>query len=112
MSAAEFEAMCDSLDDKPRPNDSDNQELRKLRHAVLNRLQRLGFKTVDNWDEINGFCMSEKIASKKLYDLDIPELKVLIRKLEGILSKGGLKALQERQPIMLPIAIPKSKYLS
>ena len=112
MSLAEFNAMCDALDDKQNVKCADHEERRKLRNAVLNRLQRLGFKTVDNWGEINEFCMNSKIAGKRLYDLTPSELKQLIRKLEMIISKGGIKCLEEPRPIMLPIAIPKSKYLS
>lgn len=111
MSQKEFDEMCDvlerSVSDRPYKT-----QLKKLRSSVLLRIQRLGISTVDNWSGIDEFCMSPKIAGKRFAALNCDELKALIGKLEIILKKGGLKSLEEKQPIMLPIPKPQTKYLS
>jgi hypothetical protein len=63
----------------------------------LLRIGRLGINTIDNWDGINAFVSSRNIAGKPFYGLKVPELQQLVRKLEAIERKGGLKFI-EKEP--------------
>lgn len=38
-----------------------------------------------------------KIAGKKFYDLGVDELNSLVRKLESIIRRGGLKSMEEEE---------------
>lgn len=62
------------------------RELKKKRSAVLKRLQQIGVDTTD-WEAVNAYCLSSRIAGKKFRELDIQELILLIPKLEAILKK-------------------------
>ena len=96
MSHAEFEEMCDTIIARRlEDRNSYKEKVRKARCSVLLSISRLGISTVDNWDEVNAFLMSPKIAGKLLYDMDIQELKDLKRKLEAIIRKGGIKSIKE-----------------
>ena len=96
MKKAEFEEMCDCIQERfSQDRQSYKEKVRKARCAVLLSVARLGISTVDNWDEVNAFLLSPKIAGKLLYDMDIQELKDLKRKLEAIIRKGGIKSIKE-----------------
>lgn len=98
MTDAEFQEMCDCLEARQlQDRNSYKEKVRKARSSVLLRVGRLGINTVDNWDEVNAFLLSPKIAGKLLYEMDLQELKDLTRKLEAILKKGGLKAMKEEE---------------
>lgn len=115
MSSAEYEAMCRDLERGSRSRaEEDRTRLKKARSAVLLRLARLGLDTVDNWDGIDAFCMSPKIAGKKFSRLGTDELEALVKKLENILHKGGLKQERpERRDIsVMPIFYKSNKWLS
>lgn len=112
MTQKEFDEMCDVLE-RTATAKSQKTELKRLRSSVLYRIQKLGISTVDNWDGIDEFCQSARIAGKKFAALNIEELKALIGKLEAILKKGGLKTLEEKpHQVMIPILKPNSKYVS
>ena len=64
---------------------------------MLLRIGRLGINTVDNWDEVNAFLMSPKIAGKLLYEMSLDELKSLVKKLEAIIRHGGLKSIRDAE---------------
>lgn len=96
MRREEFDQMCDTLQyGTLQEREARELQLKRSRSAALLRLGRLGINTIDNWDGINSFCESPKIAGKKFYDLSVPELRTLVQKLESIIRKGGLKALDE-----------------
>lgn len=96
MRREEFDQMCDTLQyGTVQEREARELQLKRYRSAVLLRMGRLGINTIDNWDGINAFCESPKIAGKKFYDLSIPELRTLVQKLESIIRKGGLKTLDE-----------------
>lgn len=96
MKKAEFEEMCDCIQERfSQDRQSYKEKVRKARCAVLLSVARLDISTVDNWDEVNAFLLSPKIAGKLLYEMDLEELKNLKRKLEAIIRKGGLKSLKE-----------------
>lgn len=123
MRPDEFIQMCDTLQyGSPSEREAQNTALKRARSAALLRIGRLGINTIDNWDGINRFVSSPRIAGKKFYDLSVTELNALVSKLESIIRKGGLKALdqeeqtpQASQPkrLYIPMPVPgKSKYLS
>lgn len=126
MTEAEFNEMCDAIQERFGAG-AYEQELRKHRNAVLLRIGRLGINTVDNWDEVNAFLLSPRIAGKLLYEMSLTELKDLTRKLEAIKKAGGLKSIREaekaeqeakaREELSRIVTIPrqttdKPKYLS
>lgn len=98
MTRAEFDEMCDAMQyGSPEEQELRERKLKKARSAALLRLGRLGINTIDNWDGINAFTSSPKIAGKKFYDMTEPELQALVNKLESILRKGGLRKAGEEK---------------
>ena len=93
MKDAEYWQMIGALD---KSSSSSEAELKRWRSSALLRIGRLGINTIDNWDGINAFVSSSKIAGKPFYDLSIAELQVLVRKLESIERKGGLRSLDQK----------------
>ena len=112
MTQQEFDEMCDVLE-RTKTDRPQRAEQKRLRSSVLKRIQKLGISTVDNWNGIDEFCQSPKIAGKKFAELSNEELKALIGKLEAILKKGGLKSLDERpRQMIIPLPKPNPKYVS
>lgn len=108
MRREEFDEMCDMLQyGGPEEQAARERELKRARSSVLLRIGRLGISTVDNWDGIDAFCMSPKIAGKRFAQLSTLELRGLVPKLESILRKGGLKSLEEKNE-PLHTAVPFS----
>lgn len=96
MRKDEFQRMCNSLQYGSEGEQRVRElSLKKARSSALLRIGRLGISTIDNWDGINAFVESPKIAGKRFYDLSIDELQALVSKLESILRKGGLKKTEE-----------------
>lgn len=124
MKESEFHEMCDCIQARFHQEKTLYQEqIRKGRAAVLLRVGRLGINTVDNWDEVNAFLLSPKIAGKLLYDMSVEEMKALVKKLEAILRNGGLKSIKEAEDaksreqlnnMLIPVSktTNKPKYLS
>lgn len=98
MTAAEYNEMCAALEGRFNKA-AYEQQLKKARSAVLLRVGRLGINTIDNWDEVNAFLLSPKIAGKLLYEMNLEEMKELTRKLEAIIKKGGIKSLHEEEQV-------------
>lgn len=95
MTKEEFTEMCDMLQyGSVEEQSARERELRKARSSALLRIARLGINTIDNWDGIDAFCLSPKIAGKRFAELDLSELRALISKLETIIHKGGLKSME------------------
>ena len=122
MTNAEFHEMCDAIEGRFNRSVYE-QQLKKSRSAVLLRIGRLGINTIDNWDEVNAFLLSPKIAGKLLYEMSVEEMKALVKKLEAILRNGGLKSIKEAEDaksreqlnnILIPVSktTNKPKYLS
>lgn len=61
-------------------------ETKRLRSAILHRLQRYGVDTTC-WGSVNAFLQSPRIAGKRLYNMSTEEMEALIPKLESILRK-------------------------
>ncbi|MBO4410528.1 MAG: hypothetical protein J5775_07215 [Spirochaetales bacterium] len=122
MSEAEFNALCSALQHGSGQgyNRAGMDRLKAARSAVLLRLGRLGINTVDNWNGIDQFCLSKKIAGKRFAQLDVDELKALTSKLEMIIRRGGVKvasstesAAPSRPKAVAHILIPTNpKYLN
>ena len=126
----EYDEMCDTIEHGPdrAQRSSEADRLRRLRSSVLLRIGRLGINTIDNWDGIDAFCRSPKIAGKEFRKLSADELETLRRKLESIIRKGGLKSQGASQgmtaandteqagdikPFVMHVPVKnKSKYLS
>jgi hypothetical protein len=98
MTEDEFNALCDALQYGAGQGYGQKSmaELKQARSAVLVRIQRLGIPTVDNWDGIDQFCLSRRIAGKRFAALTVAELRSLRTKLEMILRRGGLKDVRKR----------------
>ena len=60
--------------------------IKRMRSAVLKRLQQIGIDTTD-WDNVNAYLGSSRIAGKPLYELTYEDLQALIPKLESIKRK-------------------------
>lgn len=95
MTDCEYMQMIGALEEASGPS---REELKRWRSSALLRIGRLGINTIDNWDGINAFVSSNKIAGKPFYELRVPELQQLVRKLEAIEKKGGLKSLDQKAP--------------
>lgn len=98
MKAWEYREMCNALSS----TDASAQlvQLKKARSKALFWIQKLGVDTLD-WDAVNAFCLSPKIAGKEFKLLSIAELQALHKKLRAISDKGGIKNLPvaaEKQP--------------
>lgn len=93
MTGGEYLQMIGALEEASAPSQA---ELKRWRSSALLRIGRLGINTIDNWDGINAFVESKKIAGKPFYQLKVAELQQLVRKLEAIERKGGLKSLEEK----------------
>lgn len=93
MTDAEYAEMLAALEEAARPS---HAELKRWRSSALLRIGRLGINTIDNWDGINAFVSSPKIAGKPFYELTVHDLRDLVRKLEMIERKGGLHARKEQ----------------
>lgn len=92
MADGEYMQMIGALEEASAPS---RAELKRWRSSALLRIGRLGINTIDNWDGINAFVESKKIAGKPFYQLKVDELQQLVRKLEAIEKKGGLKSLEK-----------------
>ncbi len=86
MSTKEYDAMCDSIDPKMERTIRETAEIKAHRSAVLKRLQKLGVDTTD-WNAVDRFCLDNRIAGKKFYNLTIEELDAMIPKLIAIAKK-------------------------
>lgn len=97
MHAEEYDAMCRTLEaeiEHPGLTFTEYEsELRRLRSAVLRRMQRLGVDTTD-WTAVDLFCRDKRIAGKRFAAISGRELRELLPKLEAIARKykDGTKA--------------------
>lgn len=65
---------------------NEEAEIKRLRSSILKKLQEYGINTT-KWADVNAFLEQKKIAGKRLYEMTIEEMKVLIPKLGSILNK-------------------------
>lgn len=83
MNEVEYHKMCDSIDPKSQQDLRDKAEIKAQRSAVLRRMQKMGIDTSD-WNKVDEFTLSSRIAGKKFYELTADELQALIPKLIAI----------------------------
>lgn len=86
MTQKEYNAMCASLEERT----GWKEQLRKKRSLCLKLIQKAGVDTTD-WQRINDFCRSPKIAGREFAQLGVDDLDALQVKLRAIMRKGGLK---------------------
>lgn len=91
MSASEYDAMCKAMEAEikhPGMSEADyRRDLKRLRSAVLHRMQKMGIDTAD-WSAVDTFCSQPRIAGKRFSQLEPAELEVLIAKLEALRRKN------------------------
>jgi hypothetical protein len=75
------------------PRTPDVAELKRLRSAILHRLQKHGIDTTD-WSRVNAFMRQPRIAGKTLGEMTIEEMQVFIPKMQSILAKDKLKQME------------------
>ncbi len=92
MDDAEYNAMIRAM----KGEATDDAARKRARSAALKQMQRYGVDTSD-WDAVDRFCSSPKIAGKKFSHLTIGELQALRRKLLSMQNKASRK--QERQQL-------------
>lgn len=83
----EYNMMCDALTYQGNVKKGDfTYEIKRLRSAVLKRLQKMGIDTTD-WTKVDNFCLNKRIAGKAFRYLTLDELTLLVKKLETISRK-------------------------
>ncbi len=92
MTQKEYDAMCASLEERS----GWKEQLRKARSLCLKLMQKAGIDTSD-WQRINDFCRSPRIAGKDFARLGVKELDALQVKLRAIMRKGGLRPVKAQE---------------
>lgn len=84
----EYDSICDTMEKLCPDNGREKFEARrrKSRSVCLKLLQKIGVDTTD-WNAINDYCRSPKIAGVPFRELDIEALDKLSIKLRVILKK-------------------------
>jgi hypothetical protein len=82
--------------EKCNPKFHRERETKRLRSAILHRLQKYGIDTT-SYAVVNKFLEQPKIAGKRLYSMSNEEMNSLIPKLESILKKNVVKREAERE---------------
>lgn len=88
VSKKEYAAICESMERVSPGNDREKyiEHRRRSRSICLKLLQKIGVDTTE-WDKVNSYCKSPKIAGKVFRDLNLDELDELSLKLRMILKK-------------------------
>lgn len=92
MTNREYNQMISAL----RSQVDNLEEKKKARSAVLKQIQLYGIDTTD-WDAVDRFCSSPRIAGKAFRHLTIAELKTLRVKMLSIRNKAELKGYEQRR---------------
>ena len=92
MSEREYSLMIRQL----RQQVENLEEKKKARSAVLKQFQLYGIDTTD-WDAVDRFCASPRIAGRAFRYLTIAELKTLRVKMLSIRNKAELKGYEQRR---------------
>jgi len=79
-----------------------DDEIRRLRSAVIQALEKLGVYTgPDSWHRVNNYLMAPRICGKLMYNCNADELRVLIRKLYSILERRNKTIADEQRKSQL-----------
>lgn len=112
MKASEYDAMCMAMEAEIKhpgmSEDEYKRDLKRLRSAVLHRMQKMGIDTAD-WTMVDAFCSQPRIAGKRFSQLEPAELEVLIAKLEAMRRKNYTVPSTPKFPVHLfvnPYQIP------
>lgn len=112
MKASEYDAMCVAMEAEIKhpgmSEDEYRRDLKRLRSAVLHRMQKMGIDTAD-WTMVDAFCSQPRIAGKRFSQLEPAELEVLIAKLEAMRRKNYTVPSTPKFPVHLfvnPYQIP------
>lgn len=93
MTIEEYERCCKNMANvigRDAHVEAARNQLRHQRSIVLRLMQKIGVDTTD-WNAINAYCLSKKIAGKMFRDIDYDELGELSIKLRMILKKAKTK---------------------
>jgi hypothetical protein len=72
-------------------------EIRAHRSVILKLLTEIGVYSNGNWPRVNQYMMDKRIAGKLLYQMSIPEMKELTKKLRSIRAKYlNMRAIEGR----------------
>lgn len=82
-----YKRMIATMQIEVNKQNGQNAEVKRLRSAILNRIQKYGIDTT-SWEHVNKFLQQPRIAGKRLYEMSIGEMRDLIPKLEMILDKA------------------------
>ena len=83
-----------------RPEEAKLAELKRLRSAILHRLQKHGINTTD-WNSVNSFMRQKRIAGKTLGEMTATEMLQFIPKMHSILEKDKLKQTEIERLMLL-----------
>lgn len=81
-----MQQIVDSMPINNKPEKANQAEIKKLRSAILHRLQKHGIDTT-SWERVNNFMKNPRIAGKLLYEMTEEEMRHFIPKMESILAK-------------------------
>ena len=98
MTSKEYEACCCALEKLTGQDEwwqKLREELRRKRSVCLKLMQQLGIDTTD-WNRVNEFCNSPRIAGKPFVQISTAELEQLAIKLRAIQRKGGLNNMDKK----------------
>ncbi len=77
-------------------------EVRRMRSEVMTLLTRYGtYRTDDDWVRVNRFLLDKRIAGKLLFQLSIPEMQALKRKLHKLIADKERKENEVKRQIMM-----------
>lgn len=112
MKASEYDAMCVAMEAEIKhpgmSEDEYRRDLKRLRSAVLHRMQKMGIDTSD-WTMVDAFCSQPRIAGRRFSQLEPAELEMLIAKLEAMRRKNYTVPSIPKLPVHLfvnPYQIP------
>jgi hypothetical protein len=70
-------------------------EIKHWRHLCLKAMS--SFIDTNDWNRVNAFMLSKRVAGKHMYECSVDELKILHRKIKNIAKVVADKALREKQ---------------
>ncbi|WP_442795343.1 hypothetical protein [Pelobium manganitolerans] len=71
-------------------------EVKRWRSNVIVQLNKYGkYVTNNDWTQVNEFMLDKRVAGKLLYEMDLSELKALVKKLYQMTKKRKEKQVKE-----------------
>jgi hypothetical protein len=75
------------------------KEQKRLRSAILHRLQKHGVNTTD-WKAVNTFMSRPQVSGKMLFEMSIDEMKAFVTKMHAILDKDKQRQDAEKKKVL------------